>query len=83
MGRALKAVRTRDLERLFGFFGVDARPELLEANRTAIAARFTFEVQEIVRLCRNLHERERHRLFREALRLAYQSSVRDGAELAR
>ncbi len=44
---------------------------------------FTFEVQEIVRLCRNLHERERHRLFREALRLAYQSSVRGGAELPR
>jgi hypothetical protein len=83
MGRALKAVRSRDLEGLFAFFGVDARPELLEAYRTAIAARFTFEVQEIARLCRSLHERERHKLFREALRLAYQSSVGDGAELAR
>jgi len=52
MGRAPKAVRSRDLEGLFAFFGVDARPELIEAYRTAIAARFLFEVQEIVRLCR-------------------------------
>jgi len=28
---------------------------------------------------RNLHERERHKLLREALRLAYQSAVGDGA----
>lgn len=79
MGRALKAVRTRDLDGLFAFFGVSARPELLEAHRAAIAARFALEVQEIVRLCRNLHERERRNLFREALRLAYQSCVGDGA----
>ena len=79
MGRALKAVRTRDLEGLFAFFGVEARPELLEACRAAVAARFTLEVQEIVRLCPNLHERERHKLFREALRLAYESSVGDVA----
>lgn len=78
MGRALRAVRTRKLEGVFAFFHVDARPELVEANRHAIAARFTAEVQEIVRLCRNLHERERHKLFREALRLAYQSAVGHG-----
>lgn len=82
MGRALRAVRNRDLEGLFAFFGVGASSELLGAHRKAIAARFTLEVQEIERLCRNLRERERHALFREALRLAYQSSVGSGAGLA-
>lgn len=79
MGRALKAVRTRDLEGLFAFFGVGARSDLIEAHRAAIAARFAFEVREILRLCRNLSERERRALFREALRLSYQSAAGEGA----
>ena len=82
MGRTLEAVRTRDLKSLFAFFGLEAHPELLEAHRAAIAARFTLEVQEIVDRCQNLHEQERRKLFREALRLAYQSCVGDAAERA-
>src|SRR5512144_2918049 len=82
MGRALEAARTRDLEGLFAFFGLEARPDLLRSHRTAIAARFALEVQEIVDRCPNLHEQERRKLFREALRLAYQSCVGDAAEPA-
>jgi hypothetical protein len=82
MGRAFKAIRTRDVARLFGFFGIDADPELVEAHRTAIESRFAVEVQEIVRLCVNLSERERYKLLREALRLAYESAVVRGTAVA-
>lgn len=76
MGRSLEAIRTRELWRLFAFFGVEAVPERVDANRTAIQTRFWDEVKEIVRLCPGLPERERFKLFREALRLAYESAVR-------
>lgn len=75
VGRALEAARTRDVARLFAFFGVSAQPELVEAHRTAITTRFALEVQEIVRLCSNLRERERFTLLREALRLSYDRAV--------
>jgi len=75
MGRAFEVIRTRDLARLFDFFGLDAVPERIEAHRTAIQVRFAVEVQHIVRLCSNLPERERFKLFREALRLSYESAL--------
>jgi hypothetical protein len=75
MGRALKAIRTRPLERLFPFFGLDVEPQLVAAHRDAIAERFDAEVQEIVRLCSGLREKERFTIVRAALRLSYESAV--------
>jgi hypothetical protein len=75
MGRAFEAIRTRDLEGLFGYFGLEFEPTLLAVHRDRIAQRFDAEVQEIVRLCRGLREKERFTIFREALRLAYESAV--------
>ena len=80
MGRSFDTIRrTQDLSRLFRFFGVEAQPALVEAHRAAIADRFAAEVQEIVRLCTRLREKERYQLFREALRLAYESALVRGA----
>jgi hypothetical protein len=75
MGRALKAIRTRTLEGLFPFFGLDVEPRLVAAHRAEIAERFDAEVQEIVRLCSGLRERERFTIVRAALRLSYESAV--------
>lgn len=82
MGRALQTIRTRKLEALFGYFGVEAEEGLVQANRDAIAERFAAEVQEIVRLCTGLREKERFTILREALRLAYDVGVRRGASAA-
>ncbi len=79
-GRAYEAIRTRPIDDLFRYFGVDAEPQLVAAHREQIARRFAAEVEEIVRLCKRLHERERFTLFREALRLAYGSAVQASAE---
>jgi len=79
MGRSFKAIRTRDLPNLFSFFGLTAEREDVEAHRAAIEKRFTLEVQEIVRLGSTLREKERFQLFREALRLSYESAMRHGA----
>jgi hypothetical protein len=80
MGRALEAIRTRELEELFGYFGLDdVRPDLVAAHRKAISERFAAEVQEIRRLCTSLREKERFTIVREALRLAYDSAVPRGA----
>jgi hypothetical protein len=79
MGRSIRAIRTRDLPTLFSFFGIQVRPEVLESAREEIAARFALEVGEILRLCTRLRERERYQLFREALRLAYESTLRRSA----
>jgi hypothetical protein len=75
MGRAFDAIRTRRLEGLFGYFGVEVEPQLVAAHRAAIADRFTAEAQEIVRLCSRLREKERFTIVREALRLSYESAV--------
>ncbi len=76
MGRSFETIRrTQDLPRLFRFFGLCAQPAVVEAHRAAIADRFTVEVQEIVRLCTSLREKERFQLFREALRLAYERAL--------
>jgi hypothetical protein len=74
-GRALEAIRRRDLTQLFGFFGLEVDPDRVEALRTVIGSRFAVEVRELVRLCGELSERERFKLFREALRLSYESAV--------
>jgi hypothetical protein len=80
MGRAYEAIRTRDLDELFGYFGLEVEPGLVEAHRDRIAQRFGAEVREIVRLCTALRERERFTIVREALRLAYESAVlREGS----
>ena len=76
MGRSIRAIRTRDLPSLFSFFGLQAQQELLDAAREEISGRFAIEVGEILRLCTRLRERERYQLFREALRLAYESARR-------
>jgi hypothetical protein len=75
MGRAIRAIRTRDLPTLFSFFGLPMQEEVLASRREEISARFALEVGEILRLCTRLRERERYQLFREALRLAYESSA--------
>lgn len=75
MGRALEAVRTRKLEKLFRYFDLEVQPQLVEAHRAAIAHRFEAEVQAIDRLCAGLRERERFTIVREALRLSYTSAV--------
>ncbi len=79
MGRALEAIRTRDLSALFTFFGLQAEPALVEAHRTAIASRFAEEAQAIAQLCWRLRERERFKLLREALRLSYERAIAPGA----
>ncbi|HEX9401583.1 MAG TPA: hypothetical protein VF912_15850 [Anaeromyxobacter sp.] len=75
MGRAYEAVRTRDLDGLFDYFGLEVESRLVEAHRDRITQRFGAEVREIVRLCAGLRERERFTIVREALRLAYESAV--------
>ena len=75
MGRALKAVRTRDLYGLFGYFGLAVEPRLVEAHREQIQRRFAAEVRAIARLCARLKERERFTIVREALRLSYESAT--------
>jgi hypothetical protein len=74
MGRTFEVIRTRDLARLFAFFGLEVDAQRVEALRTTIQARFSAEVEAIVRLCAGLPERERRTLFREALRLSYESA---------
>jgi hypothetical protein len=81
MGRALEAIRTRDVATLFAFFGLDADLGLVEAYRGAIESRFRAEVQAIIRHCQGLRERERFTVCREALRLAYESAVARGHAL--
>jgi hypothetical protein len=73
MGRAIHAIRTRDLPALFSYFGLPMQQEVVESRREEIAARFAAEVGEIQRLCTRLRERERFQLFRGALQLAYES----------
>ena len=51
MGRAIRAIRTRDLPTLFSFFGLQTKDEVLESRREEISARFAVEVGEILRLC--------------------------------
>lgn len=75
MGRALEAVRTRDLDGLFGYFGLVVEQGLVERHRAQIARRFAAEVRAIVRLCAGLRERERFTIVREALRLSYESAT--------
>ncbi len=82
MGRSFETIRrTKDLTGLFRFFGVEAQPALIERHQAAISDRFTAEVQEIVRLCTGLREKERYKLFREALRLSYESALVRAAPL--
>jgi hypothetical protein len=76
MGRAIHAIRTRDLPTLFSFFGLPMQEEVLESRGEEISARFAVEVREILRLCTKLRERERYQLFREALRLATETALR-------
>jgi len=81
-GRSFDAIRRRDLGQLFRFFGLDVDPTRVAALRAAIETRFALEVGELVRLCGKLPERERFKLFREALRLSYESAVVRGGQPA-
>lgn len=75
MGRALSIARTRDLPWLFRFFGLNAEPEVVDAHATRIAARFQAELGAIERYCGGLKEKERFRVIRAALQLAYESAA--------
>jgi hypothetical protein len=75
MGRAFEVIRTRGLEALFGYFGLEFEPAIVAEDRERITQRFCAEVHEIVRLCTRLRERERFTLFREALRIAYDAAA--------
>lgn len=79
MGRALRAARTRDLDGLFGYFGLEVEQRLVDAHRDQIARRFGAEVRAIARLCARLRERERFTIVREALRISYDSATLRGA----
>ena len=81
MGRSSHAIQTRDLPTLFQFFGLPMEEQVLESRREEISARFSVEVREILRLCTKLRERERYQLFREALRLAYETALRRQASV--
>ena len=61
---------------MFSFFGLQTEEEVLESRREEISARFAAEVAEILGLCTRIRERERYQLFREALRVAYESALR-------
>jgi hypothetical protein len=76
MGRTFRIIQTKDLATLFAYFHLPVEEEVVSSRRQEIADRFAAEVREIVRLCTRLREKERHQLFREALRLAYASAVR-------
>jgi hypothetical protein len=79
MGRALSAVHSIELRRLFSYFDLPAEPEVVEAHRRAIRARFDAEVQAVERHCAALKEKERFQVLRAALRLAYERAVMEGA----
>lgn len=78
MGRALSIARSRDLPRLFAFFGLQARQELVDAHSHGIASRFQAELSAIERCCSGLREKERFRVIRAALQLAYESAAGRG-----
>lgn len=71
--------RSRDLPRLFAYFGVDARPDQVQEHGQKIAARFRAELHEIERRCSGLRERERFVVIRAALSLAYGAAVPAGS----
>ena len=75
MVKTFEAIRSRDLAGMFAFFGLDASPEYIKLHRRAIQARFAVEVQAIVHICSKLPEHERFKLFRQALRLSYESAL--------
>jgi hypothetical protein len=74
MGRALSFARSRDLPRLFAFFGLPVRPERVHAHAPQIAARFEAELREIERRCAGLREKERFVVIRAALAMAYDAA---------
>ncbi len=75
MGRALSFARSRDLPRLFAYFGLDARPEQVQAHGERISARFEAELREIERRCAGLREKERFVVIRAALAMAYDAAT--------
>lgn len=78
MGRALSFARTRDLSQLFAYFGLDARPEQVQAYAGRISARFEAELREIERRCGGLREKERFVVIRAALAMAYEAASAGG-----
>ncbi len=74
MGRALSFARSRDLPRLFAYFGLDARPEQVQARADRITSRFQAELREIERRCSGLREKERFVVIRAALSMAYDAA---------
>jgi hypothetical protein len=71
----MAAVHSIELTRLFAYFGLEAEPELLEAHRRVIRARFDAEVEAIEQLCAGLKEKERFQVLRAALRLSYERAT--------
>lgn len=77
-GETWRAIQDRDLPSLLAYFQIRVPQEGLWAHRGEISAKFTREAGEIVRLCARMPEREKHLLFREALRLSCESVVGRG-----
>lgn len=77
-GKSALHRRTHDLPQLFGFFGLEARPDVVDAHVTTIPARLQAELGAIERCCGGLREKERFRVIRAELQLAYQSAARRG-----
>ena len=74
-GKTWRAIQDRDLPSLLDYFQIRMPEAGIHAHHDEISARFTREAGEIVRLCARIPEREKHLLFREALRLSCESVV--------
>lgn len=77
-GETWRAIQDRDLSSLLDYFQIRVPKQGLRSHHDEISARFTREAGEILRLCARIPEREKHLLFREALRLSCESVVARG-----
>ena len=77
-GETWRAIQDRDLPSLLSYFRIQVPKEGIGPHRDEISAKFAVEAGEIVRRCARLPEREKHLLFREALRLSFESVVGRG-----
>lgn len=74
-GETWRAIQAGDLASLLAHFRIQVSKADLGSHREEIWAKFALEASEIVRLCARLPERQKHLLFREALRLSCEAVV--------
>ena len=74
-GETWRAIQGGDLASLLAYFRIQLSKADLGSHRDEIWTKFALEASEIVRLCARLPEREKHLLFREALRLSCEDVV--------